>query len=196
MAEHRRLDQSRDDPCAVGLHKRASRRFVSFSRGGVENKRGRIRRVNSRYTIIAILATLSASLALAEDFKTISGKEYKNATVSRVEPDGLVVKTKSGIVKVYFAELPKEVQERFHYDPANAAQFNAAVQAELNRSTAAGPKGPTTTPANSAQQVDVSDGLRLSFEYRPRARIEEWSLRDSNPRNLAGLGSKTLLVLL
>jgi hypothetical protein len=31
------------------------------------------------------------SLALADDFKTIDGKEYKNATVSRVEPDGLVI---------------------------------------------------------------------------------------------------------
>jgi hypothetical protein len=31
------------------------------------------------------------SLALADDFKTIDGKEYKNATVSRVEPDGPVI---------------------------------------------------------------------------------------------------------
>jgi hypothetical protein len=33
---------------------------------------------------LAILAALSASLALAEDFKTVNGKEYKDATVSRV----------------------------------------------------------------------------------------------------------------
>ncbi|HEX4653419.1 MAG TPA: hypothetical protein VH227_04150 [Candidatus Udaeobacter sp.] len=62
---------------------------------------------------LAILTVLSASLALAEDFKTIKGKEYKEATVSRVEPDGVILKTKLGISKVYFAELPKEVQERF-----------------------------------------------------------------------------------
>jgi hypothetical protein len=37
------------------------------------------------------------SLALADDLKTINGKEYKNATVSRVEADGIVIKTKSGI---------------------------------------------------------------------------------------------------
>ena len=69
-------------------------------------------------TTLAILAALSASLGLAEDFKTIDGKEYKNATVSRVESDGIVLKTKSGITKVYFAELPKDVQERFHYGSA------------------------------------------------------------------------------
>jgi hypothetical protein len=59
------------------------------------------------------------SLALADDFKTVNGKEYKNVTVSRVEPDGIVLKGKSGISKVYFVELPKDVQERFHYNPVN-----------------------------------------------------------------------------
>jgi hypothetical protein len=65
---------------------------------------------------LAIMAALSASLVLAEDFKTINGKEYKNATVSHIEADGIVVKTKSGIAKIYFVELPKEVQARFGYD--------------------------------------------------------------------------------
>lgn len=72
---------------------------------------------------LTILAAFFASLALADDFKTVSGKEYKNATVSRVEPDGLVLKTKSGISKVYFTELPAEVREKYHYDPAKAVEF-------------------------------------------------------------------------
>ena len=55
---------------------------------------------------------------LADDFKTVNGKEYKNVTVSRVEADGIVIKGKSGISKVYFVELPKDVQERFHYGSA------------------------------------------------------------------------------
>ena len=67
---------------------------------------------------LAILALLSATLALAEDFKTIRGKEYKDATIMRVEADGIVLKTKTGISKVYFVELPKDVQERFHPTPA------------------------------------------------------------------------------
>ena len=64
-----------------------------------------------------------ASLALAEDFKTTNGKEYKNAEVSHVEPDGIVLRTKSGISKLYFTELPKEVQERFHYNAEDAADL-------------------------------------------------------------------------
>jgi hypothetical protein len=68
-----------------------------------------------KYCGILILAVLFASLALSEDFKTINGKVYKDATVSRVEGDGIVLRTDTGIFKVYFAELPEDVQERFHW---------------------------------------------------------------------------------
>ena len=64
------------------------------------------------------MALLSAALALAEDFETIRGKVYKNATVIRVEKDGIVLKTKTGISKVYFVELANDVRERFHPTPA------------------------------------------------------------------------------
>jgi len=85
-------------------------------------------RMNPQKTTIAILATLSAiSLAMAEDFKTIDGKIYKDATVSHVEADGIVIRTKTGISKIYFVELPKDVQERFHYGSPTPAG-NAVTQ--------------------------------------------------------------------
>jgi len=80
---------------------------------------------------LAVSILCLASVALADDFNTIDGKEYNNATVSRVEPDGIVLITKSGVSKVYFTELPKEVQERFHYDAAKAAAFSGEHNANL-----------------------------------------------------------------
>src|SRR3954471_4879524 len=68
-----------------------------------------------KYCGTLILAVLFASLALSEDFKTTNGKVYKDATVSRIEADGIELKTKTGISKVYFTELPQDVQERFHW---------------------------------------------------------------------------------
>jgi hypothetical protein len=85
---------------------------------------------------IKFLSFLSLSficVALADDFKTIAGKEYKDVTVSRVEPDGIVVTGKSGISKLYFAELPKDVQERFGYDPQKAGDYSAQQNAGLER---------------------------------------------------------------
>ena len=66
------------------------------------------------------MAVLFASLALSEDFKTTNGRVYKDATVSRIEGDGIVLRTEAGISKVYFTELPEEVQERFHWKPDGA----------------------------------------------------------------------------
>jgi hypothetical protein len=53
-------------------------------------------------------AVTMAPVARGNDFKTVDGKQYKNVTVSKIEPDGIVVITKSGISKLYFTELPKE----------------------------------------------------------------------------------------
>ena len=75
--------------------------------------------------VLTFLILCIMSAALSEDFKTVNGKEYKDATVTRVEPDGIVVKTNSGVTKVYFTELPKDVQEHFHYDSAKAASYSA-----------------------------------------------------------------------
>jgi len=68
-------------------------------------------------------------MALADDFKTIKGKEYKNATVTRVDADGIVVRTKGGISKLYFGELPDDVQARFGHDPAKIEAEGAAARA-------------------------------------------------------------------
>ena len=79
--------------------------------------------MNAKVLTFLILSFTSA--VFSEDFKTVNGKEYKDASITRVDPDGIVVKTKSGIAKVYFAELPKDVQERFHYDQQKASAYSA-----------------------------------------------------------------------
>ena len=75
--------------------------------------------------VLAFLILCFTSAAFAEDFKTVNGKEYKDAAITRVEPDGIVVKTNTGVTKIYFTELPKEVQEHFHYDSGKAASYSA-----------------------------------------------------------------------
>src|SRR5437773_442217 len=79
-----------------------------------------------------ILMICFASTVLADDFKTTEGKEYKDATVSRIEPDGIVVRTKSGISKLYFVELPQEVQRRFNYEPQQARAYSAEQAANYS----------------------------------------------------------------
>ena len=110
--------------------------------------------------ILAFLSLCFTSVAVADDFKTIKGKEYKDATVSRVEPDGIVLRTKSGISKVYFVELPKDVQERFHYNAAVASAYSA--QQAVNQATrASAGRGQPSEVISHGEQVDINQHLAL-----------------------------------
>ena len=84
-------------------------------------------RIEVRMVLVAFL--LLAVPLQAEDFKLTTGAEYKNVKVSRVEPDGIVIATDYGVVKLFFAELPKEVQEKYHYDPKAAEAFRFRLDA-------------------------------------------------------------------
>ena len=53
----------------------------------------------------------------AESFTTMDGTRYSNVELKRVEPDGLVIKYSDGIVKLKFQNLPKEVCEKYGYNP-------------------------------------------------------------------------------
>src|ERR1044072_2679304 len=100
------------------------------------SRSGKLRRVHSQTTNTSArqqmkipfitLLLVFASLALADDFKMNNGKDYKNATVTQVDEDGIVVKTKTSISKLYFTELPEDVQKQYHYTPANAAAAQSA----------------------------------------------------------------------
>jgi thiol-disulfide isomerase/thioredoxin len=100
------------------------------------------------------------TVAVADDFKLVSGKEYKNVTLTRVEPDGIVLKTKSGVSKVYFVELPKDLQERFHYNAAITSAYSA--QQAVNQSTmAAVRRGEPIEVISHRAKVDINQHLAL-----------------------------------
>jgi len=124
-------------------------------------------------------SVLFAFAASADDFKTIDGKEYKNVTVSRVEPDGIVLVTKSGISKVYFTELPKEVQERFHYDTEKAKEYSAQQNAALDQLRKQREETQRqTAEATEKKNKDAADQLSASEgAQRRRERIQRLQAR-------------------
>jgi thiol-disulfide isomerase/thioredoxin len=108
--------------------------------------------------VLPFLLLCLTTVAFADDFKLVSGKEYKNATVARVEPDGIVLKTKSGISKVYFVELSKDVQDRFHYNAAIASAYSA--QQAVNQSTmAVARRGQPIEVISHGTPIDVNQHL-------------------------------------
>jgi thiol-disulfide isomerase/thioredoxin len=111
--------------------------------------------------ILTILILFFASLAVADDFKAIDGKEYKNVTVNRIEPDGIVVRTKSGISKIYFVELPKNVQEHFHYNAGIAAAYSEQIARQAQATTGVAGRGQPVEVISHGAQVNINQHLAL-----------------------------------
>jgi len=154
--------------------------------------------------ILFVLCFVSA--AFSDDFKTVTGREYKNATVSRVEPDGIVLTNNAGISKVYFTELPKEVQERFGYDPQKAADYSAQQSAGLDQvrkeqAEASRREAEATQKANQyrAEQQTRQNELRaLQSRYEELQRQEDDLLvrigeaKKPGPTYFGGKNNKTV----
>jgi len=126
----------------------------------MEQSGARFFAVNVKMEIFTFLIVCVASVAVGDDFKLINGREYKDATVTRVEPDGIVLRTNAGIAKVYFVELLKEDQERFHYNPAVAAAYSAQ-QAVNQTTTASAGRGQSSEVISHGTQVDINQHLAL-----------------------------------
>ncbi len=64
-----------------------------------ENRTALDRSGKVQIKLVPILILCLAPAAFSEDFKTVNGKEYKDASITRVDPDGIVVKTTFGVSK-------------------------------------------------------------------------------------------------
>src|ERR1043166_8427732 len=76
----------------------------------------------------ALVAIFMAMTAVAEDIETLNHQIYKNATITRAEPDGIVITYSAGIVKIPFTELSEEWRARYHYDKVAAEKYAAEIE--------------------------------------------------------------------
>jgi hypothetical protein len=157
--------------------------------------------------LLTVLIFSFVSVAFSDDFKTLAGKEYKNATVSRVEPDGIVLTSKAGVSKVYFTELPKDVQERFGYDPQKAGEYSVQQgagfdqvrkqQEETSRQKAEALQKENQSRAQQASRQNEVRALQARYDELQRQedglllRIGE--AKQPGPTYWGGKNNKTLL---
>ncbi len=80
------------------------------------------------------------------EITTLSGKKYLNATLTRIEPNGISITHDDGLAKVSFADLSEELRKKYGYDPTKAAQFSQTEQ------TAAAQRAAAANAAANAQR--------------------------------------------
>lgn len=123
--------------------------------------------------LAAVLVCVVSMVSHAEDFKLVNGKEYKGVTVSRVEPDGIMIATDAGVEKLRFVELEATIQKKYGYDPKKALAFAAAAQnAAIERQKANEPPDPSQmelmlgSPDLAGAYADNEVAADLKFKNR------------------------------
>lgn len=92
-------------------------------------------------------------------FKTLDGREFLSADISKVEPNGIKLVTQAGIVKIKFDELPTGVKTALDYDPRKAHEY-AGKQAKVKEEQAMQAR----RIANASSQVEgLKSRLRLEL---------------------------------
>ena len=78
-------------------------------------------------TDVQVSKTETTTIDPTAVFITLDGHKYPTTNITHVDPDGLTVMTDSGIQKLTFASLPKDIQQKYNYDPKKAAEFSQLV---------------------------------------------------------------------
>ena len=106
---------------------------------------------------LVLTVFFGVAIVAAEDLKTVTGHEYKNVNVSRIESDSIVFTTDTGVVRIPISELPKEIQEKYG-QAGQPTQVAEPVASESERRNLGNP------PATSAPSITQAEAEELLGE--------------------------------
>ena len=108
---------------------------------------------------VALNGILEKFVASTPTLKTIDGREFKTSQIKSADPTGLKIFADSGLVKLKFTEVSKEIQDLFHYSAESAAAYERTQEEKTKNAADLGQR-----MANAASVVDKRPPYaRLSF---------------------------------
>ena len=143
--------------------------------------------------LICFAAAVLPQFSFAEDFSVNDGREFRGVTVTRVEPDGIVVITDDGVEKLPFKLLPRDVQEAYHYNP------NASASADKTADAQAGSQLPSGEDLKKQIAQPAAIPVTSGEKKNPSSQNEPEPPKPDNPgaarhHSLAEAGLKFLVV--
>ena len=85
--------------------------------------------VAAAYTILCVANVFADGLSITNT----SGKVFENVRIKDVRPDGLKVFHSKGIALLPFRELPRELQQKYNYDPEAEKEFQQNLASARER---------------------------------------------------------------
>ena len=121
------------------------------------------------FSVVFVFGFLTTGL-LADDFTLVNGKQYKGVIVESVEPDGITVMTDSGVEKLNFAVLPKDVQQKYNYNPQAATTYSAQ-SAQAQQALFQQAQQETVAQAQQTAQTQQAELAAKEDAAKPQTRI-------------------------
>lgn len=118
---------------------------------------------------------LAASTSFARDITTLSDQIYRDVTVKRIDPLGIVLVHRSGVAFVDYSNLPPAIRAEFGYNETVYAAAQIAKQQQ------------TTRPSVSSTAVELPRSIHPveEFDYRPNLKVEvDRNIRDSATKQI------------
>lgn len=131
-------------------------------------------------TVALILMTL---VLKADDFTTLDGDHYPNATIKKVDPDGLMIAYPDGVVKLKFKRLPPAVGAKYGYNPAAEAEYLAAQHSNDVASYQTALKATEISSTNSDKISHNIELISSNKDHEDRLKTALWN-RDFYQRKL------------
>lgn len=123
---------------------------------------------------VFILFGICLIKGLALDIKIAAGTTYRECEVTKVEPDGLLIKHADGVAKIRFEDAPKAWQVKYHYDPVKVAGYRKSLEAAATAAAtklAERQKEEASMRAKAQQQEEEKRRL-LEAESKRRADVD------------------------
>jgi hypothetical protein len=136
-----------------------------------------------RCKLVLLLLVVLLDGAFAEDIETLDHHVYKNAAITRAEPDGIVVSMKTGIIKIPFDNLPTEFKTRFGYDKEQAKAFAAKIaqdQQVIYDQTQAAKADANASVAEIAERAQAERAQKQALIREQAAREAENAQREAS----------------
>ena len=93
-----------------------------------------------KLALVSLLCCLAAYPLFAGETNlilTVDGVIYSNVTFGTATPISVAIRHSTGIATIPLQKLPPDIQQRFGYDPKNAAEYGARVESEPHRKVSA-----------------------------------------------------------
>ena len=147
--------------------------------------------------ILFLLLLCCLGIARAEDITLKTGVVLKNATVTKRDPSSVTFSHDDGILKVWLAELPEELQKKFDFDALRSAEFikaqaDVATKMEIDERSRKAAKAiaEKPTPELNAKQKSAAAARAEASTYSPfedskeQKEVKDAALRQQHELNV------------